>query len=258
MNIYETPRLVSEYLLFHYGSPEEILPWADGPSNALNFPVRVVHEMFRPGQLPPGARALDLGCAVGRSALELSRFCDEVAGIDSSRAFIEAADSVARSGALPYLRADEGLLTTKLVARLPQGTRPSSVRFHQGDAMNLPASLGAFDAVLAANLLCRLPQPECLLARLPDLVRESGQLVVATPCTWLTEFTPTPHWVGGFQDLSGRAVATLEGLIQALSPAFELIETRDLPFLIREHARKYQWSVSQGSLWKRRGPAPAS
>jgi hypothetical protein len=26
---------------------------------------------------------------------------------------------------------------------------------------------------------------------------------------------------------------------------------RDLPFLLREHARKYQWSVAQASLWRR-------
>ncbi|HUF63025.1 MAG TPA: putative 4-mercaptohistidine N1-methyltransferase [Verrucomicrobiales bacterium] len=257
MNIYETPRLVSEYLLFHYGSSEEILPWPGGPSAALHFPVRVVRELFRPGELPPGPRALELGCAVGRSSLELSRFCDEVAGIDFSSAFIDAAESVARSGALPYLRTDEGRLTTPLVARPPDGTRPGKVRFQQGDAMDLPGSLGAFDAVLAANLLCRLPQPDRLLSRLPNLVRAHGQLVLTTPCTWLEEFTPRQHWLGGFQDGAGRAVATLEGLTQALSPAFELVETRDLPFLIREHARKYQWNVAQGSLWKRRGPGHA-
>lgn len=37
-NIYESQKLVSEYLVFHYGSPEEILRWPFGPKNCLEFP----------------------------------------------------------------------------------------------------------------------------------------------------------------------------------------------------------------------------
>jgi hypothetical protein len=33
---------------------------------------------------------------------------------------------------------------------------------------------------------------------------------------------------------------------------FNLVTTKDLPFLIREHARKFQWSVAQASIWQRR------
>ncbi len=40
----------------------------------------------------------------------------------------------------------------------------------QGDACNLPESLGQFDAVLAANLLCRLPDPMQFIDRLQTLV----------------------------------------------------------------------------------------
>jgi hypothetical protein len=40
----------------------------------------------------------------------------------------------------------------------------------QGDACNLPSTLQQFDAVLAANLLCRLPDPMLLINRLPTLV----------------------------------------------------------------------------------------
>ncbi len=40
MNIYETRRLLDEYLLFHYGQPAEVLPWENGPREALGFPVR--------------------------------------------------------------------------------------------------------------------------------------------------------------------------------------------------------------------------
>ena len=66
-NPYETDRLLNEYLLFHYGSADEVLPWPDGPRNALDYAVRCVSECLDAGSVPDGARALDVGCSVGRS-----------------------------------------------------------------------------------------------------------------------------------------------------------------------------------------------
>ncbi|HKI69833.1 MAG TPA: methyltransferase domain-containing protein, partial [Verrucomicrobiae bacterium] len=86
-NFYETDRAVSEYLLFHYGTPEDILPYNFGPIAALNYPVRCVTECLDVKRLPAQARALDLGCAVGRSSFELARHCAEVIGIDFSHRF---------------------------------------------------------------------------------------------------------------------------------------------------------------------------
>jgi SAM-dependent methyltransferase len=97
-NPYETERLLSEYLLFHYGRAEEILPYAGGPVEALGFARRVVTECVDVAGLPPGARGLDLGCAVGGSSFELARHCGEVVGIDFSVGFIRAADEL-RAGA---------------------------------------------------------------------------------------------------------------------------------------------------------------
>ena len=88
--IYETEKLLAEYLLFHYGADDEILPpeesWPDGMRAALGFPVRTVRHFATTSV----ARALDLGCAVGRSTCEMARNCNEVVGIDFSHAFIRA------------------------------------------------------------------------------------------------------------------------------------------------------------------------
>ena len=51
-NPYETDRLLSEYLLFHYGTAEEILPYDFGPKSALDFPVRAVTETLEVSALP--------------------------------------------------------------------------------------------------------------------------------------------------------------------------------------------------------------
>ena len=237
-NPYETDKLVSEYLLFHYGRAEEILP-ASAPSDmreALDFAIRTQAHFSDLDQ----ARCLDLGCAVGRSSYEMSRRFPKVIGIDFSHAFVNAAAAIAE-GPLSYTRLDEAHLSTSLEARLPDGIVRSGVSFEQGDAMNLRTDLGQFDHVHAANLLCRLPEPEKLLKRLPELVAPGGELIIATPCTWLGEFTPPENWPKG---------STIEWLQDHLGSDFELSFTTDEPFLIRETARKFQWTTSHLSKWK--------
>ena len=251
MNPYETDKLVAEYLLFHYGTPHEVLPWEFGPSSALNYPARCVRECVDIAALPQDSRALDIGCAVGRSSFEFARNCKEVIGIDFSRRFIEVAATLARTGSVPYERTDEGSLTTPLLASVPSIIARERVRFEHGDAQALRDSLGAFDVVLAANLIDRLAEPSRFLGRLPELVKQGGQLVITSPYTWLADFTPTENWLGGFE-ADGSRRTTLDGLTVALSAHFDLVETKDLPFLIREHARKFQWSVAQASIWRRK------
>jgi putative 4-mercaptohistidine N1-methyltranferase len=198
-----------------------------------------------------GGRALDLGCAVGRASFELARRCDEVVGIDLSRSFISAAQRLQREGEMAYERVDEGELRTELLARVPAEIERGRVSFETGDATELRADLGAFDVVLMANLIDRLGDPAKCLARLPELVRAGGELVITSPYTWLEDFTPRERWLGGRRTDEG-VLTTLEGLRRGLAGSFELVGTRDLPFLIREHARKYQWSVAQGTTWRRR------
>ena len=239
MNPYETQRLVDEYLLFHFGSDEEILPWEFGPREALDFPLRTVGH-FSDGTVD---WALDLGCAVGRSAFEMSRAAANVIGIDFSAAFIEAAKRMARGETVTYQRLEEAHRQSGLVARLPVGVHPERVHFEVGDAMDLRADLGGFDRVHAANLLCRLPEPARLIERLPSLVKPGGELVLATPCTWLADYTPPENWPTG---------STFDWLQERLGCDFELLDTADEPFLIRETARKFQWTVSQVSRWRRR------
>ena len=246
-NIYESDRLVREYLFFHYGEPDEVLPWKNGPREALGFAVRCVRELLNSSTVGRDARALDIGCAVGRSSFELAGHCREVIGIDYSRAFVAAATKVRTEGSVAYEYAVEGDRTAQSVARVPTGIDVSRVKFEVGDAMNLRSDLGAFDVVLAANLLCRLPDPHVFLARLPDLVKHGGQLLLTTPFTWLAEFTPREKWIGGTAESESA-----DELTRLLEPHFELKLSKEIPFLIREHARKYQWSVAWGTRWVRR------
>ncbi len=249
-NPYESNKLLGEYLLFHYGTVEEVLPFAHGPREALHYPVRCVSECLEPEALSRGGRALDLGCAVGRSTFELARHCAEVIGIDYSHNFIAAAERIRTRGELEYERVEEGELSTPLLAHRPAEVTPERVRFEQGDAVDLREGLGRFDIVLMANLIDRLQQPAKCLAQLSNLVERGGTLVITSPYTWMEAYTPKAEWLGGFQS-NGLPQLTLDGLRSNLEPDFALVRTVDLPFLIREHSRKYQWSVAQASVWKR-------
>ena len=247
---YETSKALSEYLLFHYGKPEEVLPWDFGPSDALDYPARCVSECVAADRLFDSARALDLGCAVGRSTFELARHCTEAIGIDLSESFIAAASQLQREGQLDYSFAVEGELGQPATAEVPSGIDRARVSFEQGDATFLRDGLGQFDVVLMANLIDRLPCPAKCLEQMPGLVAAGGQLIIASPCTWLEEYTPKAEWLGGRKRL-GQAQQTLDTLREILAPAFTLDGEWNLPFLIREHARKYQWSVAQATRWLR-------
>ncbi len=246
---YETDRALSEYLLFHYGELDKLSPWNAAPFERLHFPVRCVTECLVGSERLAG-RALDLGCAVGRSSFELARHCTEVLGIDFSSRFIDAARHLQRTGTLNYDYAEEGDLLLPATAIVPEEVERARVTFEQGDAQSLPSRLAPFDVVLMANLIDRLPDPCSCLRQLPALVRAGGQLILTSPYTWLREYTPRENWLGGFEK-DGKRVRTFDTLQEILSADFKLVLRKDLPFLIREHARKYQWGVAEATTWMR-------
>jgi putative 4-mercaptohistidine N1-methyltranferase len=248
MNIYETDTLVDQYLLFHYGEGEDQLPYPFGPHDALFYPIRCVTE-FVPliGRVD---RALDLGCAVGRSTFELARMAREVIGIDLSQRFISAAQEIQRTGKIQFNRQEEGSFYTAISRQLDATIDRTRCRFEVGDALQLRSDLGKFDFILGANLIDRVPSPRELLLSFGRLLNSGGHLLIASPYTWLAEFTPTEEWLGARESWSNTT--TLQAIQEKLGNGFELISSKDLPFLIREHVRKYQWSVAQASLWKKR------
>lgn len=249
---YETDRAVSEYLLFHYGSADEVLPYADGPVSALNYPLRCVEHFAEAIGYHEKMRALDLGCAVGRSSFELARYCGEVIGIDYSERFIDSARRLQEEGRIAYSYTDHGELSREAVAEISADIDRSRVQFEQGDAMFLREGLGQFDLVLMANLIDRLVDPGPFLSGMSERVIAGGFMILTSPYTWLEEYTPREHWIGGKKGADGTDIKTEDALLELLAPSFERIECDDLPFLIREHVRKFQWSVAQASLWKRR------
>jgi putative 4-mercaptohistidine N1-methyltranferase len=244
-SFYESDDAVAQYLLFHYGTPEQICPLLPEARAACGFPARCVSESIKHLDLRRRRRALDLGCSVGRSSLELARHFDDVLGIDFSARFVAEAERMRgdRGATVRVLR--EGGSYDNVKLELPGHLRGENVRYTRGDACELPADLGVFDFVLMANLIDRLPDPAKCLARLPGLVHPGGWLVITSPYTWLEEYTSRDKWLE-------QGHGTLAALQNHLEPHFTGHKIFDLPFLIRDHPRKFHWCIAEVSLWQRR------
>jgi putative 4-mercaptohistidine N1-methyltranferase len=245
--VYESERAMHEYVQTHYGLPGDIYPYPNAPTEAITFISKTVEKTV--GMLGKGSRkrALDIGCAVGGSSFELARYFEEVVGIDYSHAFINAAQQMQQTGALPYESEIEGGATRSFTASIDPSIDRSRVEFTQGDACALPESLGTFDLVFASNLLCRLPDPMQFLSRLRPLVRPDGLVALFTPCSWLEEYTPREKWLSQpGESTSSRLQREMDCL------GFHLTHREDVPFLLREHARKFQMGVSEGTFWRLR------
>ena len=244
-NSYESELLISQYCHFAWG--ESYFGVENYPAKCAKLAVEYMGER-------PKRRALDLGCATGRSSFELARSFDEVLGIDFSTRFIRHAQKMKEHAVLRYALPTEGELEAFYESRLEDFgllEMRDKVEFWQGDACNLKAQYRGFDLVFAGNLLDRLYDPEKFLRSLYQRIVPGGMLILTSPYTWQEESTPKERWIGGFKR-DGENVTTLDGLQEILRPEFALLETRDIPFVIYETARKFQHTIAQMSVWEKR------
>ncbi|MCL2915289.1 5-histidylcysteine sulfoxide synthase [Shewanella corallii] len=245
LNPYETNELVSQYLEFHYGKEYFNVP---------NFCVAGVATALEQIQLKQSARALDIGCSVGRASFELAHHFDHVDAIDFSARFISQAYDLVEQGEKRYTIPTEGeLVEFKSISLRQLGYEAiaAKIDFVQGDACNLKPRFTGYDLVYAANLIDRLNDPRRFLDSIAERINNGGYLVITSPYTWLGDYTPKDKWLGGIK-VNGENFTTLEGLTEALIGQFELVAVREVPFVIRETRRKYQHTLSEMSIWRKR------
>ena len=242
--LYETDQLVTQYLEFHFG-PEAL--------GVPNFPRACVEAVIR--HVPQGRRGkcLDIGCSVGRSAFEFARFFGHVDAVDFSARFIQSGVRLQQGSDVIYEVPTEGELTisrTISLDRLGLEQVGSRVLFMQGDACNLKTLYAGYDLVFAGNLIDRLYDPSLFLDGIAPRILPGGLLVITSPYTWLEDYTPKAKWLGGRRE-HGEPLSTLAGLRQTLEPRFALLHREDIPFVIRETARKHQHSLAEMTVWRR-------
>eukprot|EP01033_Poteriospumella_lacustris_P012864 gene12864-9196_t len=193
-------------------------------------------------------RALDIGCAVGGLSFELARTFNEVVGIDFSNHFVDAANEMKRSGVASFEAMVQGEIFETKVARVADEIDRSRVHFAQGDACDLSPALGKFDLIIASNLLCRLPEPEKFLREVPRFLNPNGMLVLISPYSWLDEYTNRSKWIGAKP--GKESFAEVERILTTNSDqSLERVHKSNIPFMIREHERKFQLGVSDFTAW---------
>lgn len=145
-----------------------------------------------------------------------------------------------------------------------------------------------FDVILGSNLLCRLPSPRKFLSSLysmdlnggdlhkSGLLKPYGYLVLVSPYSWLEEYTDKDEWLfdapadnqsitspstrsnNSFCALSSYISTHCNTKAVSLSAPTEtqyglqLVKRDDVPFMIREHARKFQFGISDLTIWQNR------
>ena len=124
---------------------------------------------FRRFPVGPGDRLLDLGCGAGRHAFEAYRRGADVVAFDADH------------GELCQVSVMTAAMTE--AGEAPPGARARSVR---GDATAMPFGDGAFDRVIAAEVLEHIPLDQRALAEIARVLRPGGMLAVTVPA-WLPE-----------------------------------------------------------------------
>jgi 5-histidylcysteine sulfoxide synthase/putative 4-mercaptohistidine N1-methyltranferase len=244
VDIYESDELVSQYCEFQYG---------DTHFGVKNFAIECAKIASKFALKK--AKALDLGCATGRATYELAKVFDEVEGIDFSVRFVQVGAKLKESGFVAFSSKEEGdLVINKKISIEDLGYEnlKDKVSFWQGDACNLKPNFNSYDLVMATNLIDRLYNPKLFLDTIDARLNDEGILILTSPYTWQESSTPKDMWLGGFVDENGVEVKTIQRLQEMLDAKFELVHTQDLEFVIKETARKYQHSISQVSVWKKR------
>lgn len=106
--------------------------------------------------IPAGARVLDCAAGTGRFSLAAAERAGSVLCTDLSEAMLEQAERKARRRGL------------------------SNLRFARRDITALPDPDGGFDAVIAANVLHLLPEPELAVRELWRVTAPGGRLILPT------------------------------------------------------------------------------
>jgi 5-histidylcysteine sulfoxide synthase/putative 4-mercaptohistidine N1-methyltranferase len=244
MDIYESDALVSQYCEFQYG---------DTHFGVDNFAIECakVAKKFTINT----RKALDLGCATGRATYELAKTFDEVEGIDFSVRFVQVGTKLKEDGVVTFKSPNEAELFTNrkiTIEELGYEEEREKVTFWQGDACNLKPNFNSYDMILATNLIDRLYQPRLFLDTVDERLNDDGILILTSPYTWQESSTKKEFWLGGYKDENGNDVNTIDTLKTILNDKFELLHVQDLDFVIKETKRKYQHTVSEVSVWKKR------
>lgn len=189
---------------------------------------------------------LDIGCAVGRSSIELAARGDGlILGVDLNFAALRLAQRVLHEGRVAYPLKQLGIVYERqdYAAVFPHANR---VDYWACDALALPFAAGTFGFVNAMNVIDNVNSPTDFLVAMSRALRSGGYALLATPYDWAPP-VPVKNWLGGraaFGVDSVDSASALRALLrgEASNPALKELrligELEHQPWHVRVHNRR--------------------
>lgn len=238
----QTRQFLSSYAWDHYADLDPQEPPGEVRPGAV---IRTLDRgLALLGGTPEGP-ALEIGCSVGRTSLELAqRHKGLVLGVDVNVAMIRLAAHVLLEGEVRYPRRKVGLVYERraFTARFAGADR---VDYWIADALALPFAEGTFALAVSLNVLDCVQAPYNFLLEIGRLLRPGGGAVLSTPYDWSVGATPVEAWIGGHSQRGpnqGAAEPFLRSLLDGTHPqavpGLRLVgEDPDAPWHVRLHSR---------------------
>jgi SAM-dependent methyltransferase len=238
---------LSIYLDAHWG--DRAVPPPDGP--APPFGLAALAEKIAALASTPVARAVELGCSAGRIVAELARGAEWTVGVDLQFASLRRARRLLAGAELRYARRVAGRhYAPATIAAPPAAPRVALVC---ADALDPPLVPGAFQRVVALNLLDAVRTPGQVLSVVDGLCAPGGEVILASPFAWQSGVVDDRERIGGADPAAEVARRLREG--EDLEARYEIEDEADLPWSLRRDARG---AVCYSTRWIRARKARTS
>ncbi len=218
---------LSVYLDAHWG--DRATPPPDGPSP----PFGMAAIAAKLAALPPRAATVELGASAGRGAWELARAGAHVVAVDLQFAALRRARRLARGLPLAYARRAAGRHYTTATIAAP--TPAPAIDFVCGDALDPPLVPGAFDRVVALNLVDAVATPAQLISVVDGLCAPGGDVVLTSPYSWQSGIVDEEQRLGGADPAATLRQRFADG--HDLEARYAIADEAELPWTLRRDAR---------------------
>ncbi|SPD74075.1 conserved hypothetical protein [uncultured Desulfobacterium sp.] len=196
--------------------------------------------------------ALDIGCAVGRLAFELSKAHTRVIGVDTSLSFIKNARTLLTQKRLSLDLIIEGLITKGHSFESSSNWNHDRTDFIVADALALPFPKSLFSTVSSINILEKISNPILHLTEVNRVLdKKDAMFVFSDPFSWDETVLSPDLWIGGNNagkykgrgtDCMGRIFSGEDGVFD---PPLEITIKGDVSWKIRKTENLWEHIRSQ-------------
>jgi SAM-dependent methyltransferase/uncharacterized protein YbaR (Trm112 family) len=205
--------------------------WGDRADPPAECALTAVLE--RLAVLPHAGHVVELGCSAGRLVGELARRADHVLGLDLQFGTVRRARRLLAGEPVDYSRRMIGRHYAPVRARAGD-LASDRITLLCADALDPPLVPGAFDRVVAVNLLDSVSNPGLLVKVLDGLCAPGGELILASPYSWQSSVMPEHHRFGSDP---GGALRTLLTTGAELTARYAIVDEAELAWPLRRDAR---------------------